>query len=277
VTTTLSRIAPVRYHQPFDPFKSARQAASCSLCRITQQMVLRIATVLLALFGIGVGVPAAPPDLFDQLHARIAAAEATRQTIRARFTETTTSSLLARPMVAHGTLVGEKSAPGKLIGAKPTRMLITYTSPERKTILFDTNRLVIIHPDGSAPERIDITEIMKTVNRYFTNATPGQLRRAFTVRAFVDPDLPAFYQVDLVPKRKQITQGLERLQIWVAKDTCMLAQMKMSFPGGDSDVFKLEDVELNVPISPRTFELDVPPAPKSKKQAEQDDPIPYRG
>jgi len=231
-------------------------------------MVLRTAAVLLALLGIVVGVFAAPPDLFDQLHARIAAAEATRETIRARFTETTTSSLLVKPMVAQGTLIGAKSAPGTLIGARPTRMLITYTSPERKTIFFDTNRLVIIHPDGGATERIDITEIMKTVNNYFTNATPGQLRRAFTVRAFIDPDTAGLYQIELVPRRKQIKQGLERLQIWVTRDTSMLAQMKMSFPGGDSDVFKLEEVQLNVPIPPGTFDVDLPPAPKSKKQAE---------
>jgi outer membrane lipoprotein-sorting protein len=205
------------------------------------------------------GVSAAPRDPFDELHARIAAAEATRHTIRARFTETTTSSLLARPMVAHGTLIGEKSAPGKLIGVKPTRLLIRYTSPDRKTVFFDGNRLVVLHGDGGEPERIDITEIMKTVNKYFTTASPDQLRRAFTIRAFVDPDMTGRYQIDLLPRRKQVKQGLERLQIWVTSDTYMLAQIKMSFPGGDSDVVTLDDVQLNVPVSPATFEVDVPP------------------
>ncbi len=228
--------------------------------------VVRAGIALIALLGALAGASAAPRDPFDELHARIAAAEATRQTIRARFTETTTSSLLARPMVAHGTLVGEKSAPGVLIGAKPTRMLITYTSPDRKTVFFDSNRLVILRGDRSEPERIDISEIMKTVNKYFTNASPDQLRRAFTIRAFVDPDMPGLSQIDLLPRRKQIKQGLERLQIWVTSDTCMLAQMKMSFPGGDSDVLTLEDVQLNVPVPPHTFDVDVPPpaAPKKK-------------
>jgi outer membrane lipoprotein-sorting protein len=107
---------------------------------------------------------------------------------------------------------------------------------------------------------------MKTVNKYFTNATPGQLRRAFTVRAFIDPDMAGLYQIDLVPKRKQISQGLDRLQIWVTRDTSMLAELKMSFPGGDSDVLKLEDVQLNVPIPPGTFDVDVPPPAVPKKK-----------
>ena len=208
-------------------------------------------------------MPVAAGDTFDELHARIADAESRRQTIRARFTETTTSSLLAKPAVSRGTVIGEKSAPGRLIGEKPTRMLITYTSPERKTILFEGNRLVILRGDRNEPERIDISEIMKTVNKYFTEANPGELRRAFTIRAFIDPDLPNFYQVDLLPRRKQIQQGLERLQIWVDKNVYMLSQIRMSFPGGDSDVFRLEDVQLNLPIPAGTFAVDSP-APRKK-------------
>ena len=235
----------------------------------TSTRVVRVGIALLAFLGGLAGVSAAPRDLFDELHAHIAAAEASRQTISARFTETITSSLLARPMVAHGTLIGEKSAPGKLIGVKPTRLLITYTSPDRKTILFDGTRLVVLQGDRGEPERIDITEIMKTVNKYFTNASPDDLRRAFTIRAFIDPDMLGFYQMDLLPRRKQIKQGLERLQIWVTRDTYMLAQMKMSFPGGDSDVFKLDDVRLNVPVPPNTFDVDVPPLAAPKKKHNQ--------
>jgi outer membrane lipoprotein-sorting protein len=232
----------------------------------TSQRVVRLGAAVLALVGGLAGVSTEPRDAFDDLHARIAAAEATRQTIRARFTETITSSLLARPMVARGVLVGEKPAPGRLIGVTPTRMLITYTSPDRKTICFDGNRLVVRYGDRGEPERIDITGIMKTVNKYFTSASPDDLRRAFTIRAFIDPDLPGFHQIDLVPRRKQIRQGLERLQIWVTRDSYMLGQLKMSFPGGDSDVFTLDDVQLNVPVPAGTFDLGVqPPATQTPR------------
>jgi outer membrane lipoprotein-sorting protein len=189
------------------------------------------------------GAPGAP-DLFDELHARIAAAEAKRQTVRARFVETTTSSLLVKPMVAEGTLIGEK----------PARMVIRYVSPERKTILTDGQRLFITRSGKKDVEQTDITEIVKTVNKYFTNADPGQLRRAFAIRAFIDPAMPTCYQMDLLPRRKQIKQGLERLQFWVSRDIYMLSQMTMTFAGGDTTVFKLGNVELNVPIPPHTFE-----------------------
>ncbi len=194
-------------------------------------------------------------DLFDTLHARISAAEAKRTSLRARFVESTTSSLLVKPMVSQGTLVGEK----------PARMVITYLSPERKSILMDGQRLFVTRAGRKDVEQADITEIMKTVNKYFTNADPGQLRRAFTIRAIPDPAVPGGYQVDLLPKRKQIKQGLDRLQFWVSREY-MLTQLTMTFAGGDTTVFKLEDVELNVAIPPGTFAPPVPPAPPAQKK-----------
>ena len=211
---------------------------------------LRVAAALLVLLGLDAGVAPAGPDLFDEIHARVRVAEAKRQTIRARFTETTTSSLLVKPMVARGTL----------LGAKPARLLMQYTSPERKTILMDGNRLVIARPDRGESERIDITEIMKRVNHYFVDADPGQLRRSFTIRAFIDPDMGGSYRLDLVPKRKQIKQGVERLQIWIARDPLLLSQIRITFPGGDDTTFRIDDAELNVPLPARAFDLDIPPA-----------------
>jgi uncharacterized protein YnzC (UPF0291/DUF896 family) len=73
------------------------------------------------------------------------------------------------------------------------------------------------------------------------------------------------YGISFEQYKKQIKQGLERLQIWVSRDSFMLAQMKMTFPGGDNDVFRLEDVQLNVPIAPGTFDVDVP-APQPRKR-----------
>jgi outer membrane lipoprotein-sorting protein len=212
-----------------------------------------VACALVAALALTAAQAPGEQDLFDTLHARISAAEAKRTSLRARFVETTTSSLLVKPMVSQGTLVGEK----------PARMVITYLSPERKSILMDGQRLFVTRAGRKDVEQTDITETMKTVNKYFTSADPGQLRRAFTIRAIPDPATPGGYQVDMLPKRKQIKQGLERLQFWVSRDY-MLTQLTMTFAGGDTTVFTLEDVELNVAVPPGTFDAPVPPAPKKR-------------
>src|SRR3989442_12642922 len=76
-------------------------------------------------------------DLFAQIFGRTMAKRETIHSIRARFTETTVSSLLEKPMVSHGTV----------IAAPPTRVLMTYTHPERRMIVIDGKSLVIVWPD----------------------------------------------------------------------------------------------------------------------------------
>jgi outer membrane lipoprotein-sorting protein len=188
------------------------------------------------------------PDLFDEIHARGRVLEAKMQTVRARFTETTVSSLLAKPLVSKGTL----------IAAKPPKMVLRYTSPERKTVLMDGKQLTVVWHDRGDVEKIDLTEIMKRVNQYFTNADAGQVRKAFTVVATMDRDLANTYLLDMAPKRKQIKEGLQRLQIWIDRDTLLMRQMKMSFPGGDSDTIRLDEAELNAPLPPNAFDVDIP-------------------
>jgi outer membrane lipoprotein carrier protein len=199
-------------------------------------------------FGLAASAAPAAPDLFDEIFARGRPLQEKLQTVRARFTETTVSSLLTKPTVSRGTL----------IAAKPPRVRLDYTSPERKTLVLNGNRLSIWWPDRREGEALDITETMKKVNQYFAGADPKQLRRMFTVSAVEDEEVPGSYRIDMVPRRKQIGQGLEQLQLWLDRRTLMLVQMKMSFPGGDSDTMRLEDAEIDVPLGPKAFDVEAP-------------------
>jgi hypothetical protein len=84
----------VRYHQLSDPLKSTARHGAYLLLVVNSSdhpavpvCAVRLAVVLLAVSGLG--SPPVAPDLFDDIHARVRIAEAKRQTIRARFTETT--------------------------------------------------------------------------------------------------------------------------------------------------------------------------------------------
>jgi outer membrane lipoprotein-sorting protein len=165
------------------------------------------------------------------------------RSIRARFTETTTSTLLARPIVAHGTIVA----------AVPARVLMTYTDPERKIVSMDQKALTVRWPDRREQERIDITDVQKRVDQYFTRASVDELRSMFEIRATADPARRSQDIIDMRPKRKQIQQGLQRLEIWIDRTTDLLTEMRMTFPGGDQKTIALEDVELNVPVTEETF------------------------
>ena len=188
---------------------------------------------------------AAPKDLFDQLFARTLERRQSIHSIRARFTETTTSSLLERPLVSHGTVVA----------APPSRVLMTYTDPERRTVALDSRSLVVVWPDRGEREKIDISQTQKRIDQYFTHATIGQLRSMFEITAQPDSVVRGTDRVDMRPKRKQIREGLERLEIWIDGESLMLVQLQMTFPGGDQKTIRLDDVTANVPVTAETFAL----------------------
>src|SRR4051812_6934319 len=67
---------------------------------------------------------AATPS-FDRLYDEGQQRNAAMKTLTARFTETTTSALLVRPLVAHGMLAVER----------PSRVALRYSDPDARVIL----------------------------------------------------------------------------------------------------------------------------------------------
>ncbi|HEY8550840.1 MAG TPA: outer membrane lipoprotein carrier protein LolA [Vicinamibacterales bacterium] len=184
-------------------------------------------------------------DLFEEIYRRGQPLEASLKTIRARFVETTTSSLLVKPLVAEGTL----------IVVRPSDILLAYEKPERRFLRLDANSLLLVWPDKGLRERKDIRAAQERVQRYFVNKDPSELRRHFTIVAAEDASRRGTWRIEMTPTRKQIRQGLEKLELWVRQDTLLLSEMTMTFAGGDVKNMVFRDVVINEPVSPD--ELDV--------------------
>jgi outer membrane lipoprotein-sorting protein len=185
-------------------------------------------------------------DLFDEIYERGRPIEQSLKTVRARFTEETTSSLLVKPLLAEGTLVV----------VRPSDVLLTYTKPERKTLRLDEGRLLFVWPDRGLRETKDIRESQARVQRYFLSKSPDELRRHFTIVASEDKTRAGTWRIDMTPTRKQMQQGLSRLELWVRQDALTLAAMRMTFPGGDTKTMTFTDVVLNQPVT--AAELNTP-------------------
>ena len=184
-----------------------------------------------------------PGDLFAEIFQRGLAKQKSMKSIRAAFTETTTSSLLVKPIVARGTV----------IAAAPARVRMTYTEPEPKTIVMDGRTLTVLWPKRNEREQIDIRETQKRIDQYFTHASLNDLKRSFDITAEPDPVLKHTDRVEMKPKRKQIKQGLEKLELWIDRDSALLVQMRLAFPGGDQKTITLGELTIDVPIGDDTF------------------------
>lgn len=230
VISTRSRMNWRRYHRSFRG-STTLLASTCLLWLVAGSIIA--------------SQPPPSNDLFNRIYHRTAAKRESIHSIRARFTDTTVSSLLERPLVAHGTMTA----------APPGRVVMTYADPERRTIVVDGKSLVIFSPDRHERETIDISRIQKRIDQYFTQASPEQLQAMFDIRAQADATVRGADRIDMVPKRRQIKEGLERLELWIDRDSLLLTQMQMTFPGGDTKTITLEDIAVNVPISDDTFHI----------------------
>jgi outer membrane lipoprotein-sorting protein len=184
-------------------------------------------------------------DLFQQIYQRGVIKQRSLRSIRARFTETTVSSLLVKPIIAHGTVVA----------ATPARVRMIYTDPEPKTITMDGQSLTVLWSGRGERERIDISAIQKRIDRYFTHASLEDLRGMFDITAEPDHAILHADRVDMKQTRKQIQQGLERLELWIDRESQLLVQMRLTFPGGDQTTIALEDIAINVPVGDDTFRV----------------------
>jgi outer membrane lipoprotein-sorting protein len=206
---------------------------------------LGVALLLACAVPVAAGQKSATPDRFAEIFERANANRESLRSIHARFTETTVSTLLEKPIVARGTIVA----------TPPGRVLMTYTHPERRFVSLDGKSLVVVWPDRGDREQIDIAQTQRRIDQYFTQASLEQLRSMFDIAAEPDPARRDVDHVDMRPKRKQIKAGLERLELWIDRTSLLPVQMRMQFPGGDSKTITLDDITANVPVSEESFRI----------------------
>jgi outer membrane lipoprotein-sorting protein len=182
-------------------------------------------------------------DLFDELFKQGQARNAAMKTLTASFVETTSSTLLTKPLVSSGTLSVER----------PSRIALRYTEPDDRIVIIDGDTMVMAWPSKHVRQSKDIGASQRNIQKYFLDKTPDELRSHFTVDASEATDRPGTYLVTMVPKRKQILEGLSRLDLWVDRTTQLLVTMKMTFPNGNTKLMTFSDVKPNAPVDPAMF------------------------
>jgi outer membrane lipoprotein-sorting protein len=187
------------------------------------------------------------PDGFDDIYARGQQVNGAMKTLTARFTETTTSTLLTKPITARGRLWVER----------PSRVILRYTDPDTRIVLMDGKRMTVAWPSRNLNQTIDITAAQDRVQKYFVNGTAADLRRQFEIETRDEGDgRRGAYYVSMVPKRKQVRETLARLELRVDRTSMLPDEMKMTFANGDLKTMTFEDVVANAPLDARTFSLD---------------------
>lgn len=198
-----------------------------------QSRLTLLASIVLLLIS---GASAQQQDLFEELYARGQKQNAGLRTLTAVFAETSTSPLLAKPLVARGTVSVER----------PSRVALEYIEPDQRTILIEGDRMTVSWPSAKIHTSRDIGAAQRRIQKYFVDSSSRELRSHFEISAREAADRPGTYFISMVPKRKQIQEGLTRLELWVDRTSLLLDAMRMTFPGGETKLMTFSDVRTNL-------------------------------
>jgi outer membrane lipoprotein-sorting protein len=199
---------------------------------------------LAALLTLVASGSAAPPrDLFDEIYARGRGVESSLKTVTARFVETTTTTMLSKPIVSRGTLAV----------VRPSKIALRYTDPETHIVLIDGDQMTMVWPSRAIEQRSNISAAQKRIDQYFVDKTPEELRRVFKISATIATDRTNAWKVTMDPRRGQVRRGLQRLHLWIDRPSAMLSAMQFDFPNGDRKLMTFSDVQVNSAVDPALF------------------------
>jgi outer membrane lipoprotein-sorting protein len=199
------------------------------------------AALLAAVAGASRG--AGSRDLFDDIYERGQKQNAGLKTLTASFTESSTSALLAKPLIEKGIVYVER----------PSRVVLRYSDPDARVVLMDGDKMTVSWPSAKIFTVTDIGAAQRRVQKYFVDSSAKELRGHFDIKARDAEDRPGTYLLAMTPKRKQIQEGVARIDLWLDKTTLLLAAMRMTFPSAESKLMTFTDVKPNAPIDPSMF------------------------
>ena len=220
------------------------------------------AAVLAAVLG--VTVPATPSDdgdrqaaaaaearaLFDRVWTGVTNAGDALRNGCGTITETRVSSLLARPLVFHGTFCAS--------GA--TAFRLDYTQPEPLRIVYNEGVLNVTTETGSRTDVLEIGRAVERTRQYFSGPHASEnLRRDFSVSAV---EAREGYTVTLIPRSGRLASRLKRVVATVGRDDFVLRRLEIRGISGVESTFDVHVERVNVAIDPQLFKVYRPRAGK---------------
>ena len=129
-----------------------------------------------------------------------------------------------------GTIYFEKEK-----GGSNFKVLIEFTEPESKTVLFRDNKVWIYHPKIAQKEEYDLGKDQKHLEQFLLlgfGAKGHDLLKAYTITLGSAPG-EAVVKLDLAPKGAMAEQ-LKKVELWLSRDTWQPVQQKFTEPDGDN-------------------------------------------
>ena len=141
-----------------------------------------------------------------------------------------------------------------------TRVLIGFTSPAEKYVLFAGGKVSMYQPKIAEVDEYELSERQDLVEQFLLlgfGTSGADLQNAYQVTSRGTDAVagqPA-YLLDLIPKSKSVAAQLQRIQLWISPQNWEPLQQKFYEPGGDYVIARYSNMKLNTKIPDSSFKL----------------------
>ena len=141
-----------------------------------------------------------------------------------------------------------------------TRVLISFTSPAEKHLLFADGKVQFYQPKIAQVDEYQLSSRQDLVEQFLLlgfGTSGSELRNAYqiTLRGSESIAQQQCFLLDLVPKSPKVAAQLQRIQLWISPQSWEPIQQKFYEPGGDYVIARYSDMKRNVKLSDKDFRL----------------------
>lgn len=180
-------------------------------------------------------------------------------TLQADFRQEKEMALLAKPEVSTGTFVY----------SRPSNVLWTYDSPRRVQMVIANGTMTTYFADLGKAEQIDVKKFEDRIFKYMgASGAIEELARYFDF-TFTDAKSKPVYVLDLTPKTRAVSKRVQRIKLWIDKQTFLTSRIEYVEGDGDITRYEFTNIRINQPVPPSKFALSLPSSVKVEQMKVQ--------
>ena len=176
--------------------------------------------------------------------ASLTQAAASMQTLQCRFVQEKTSSMLAEPSIAKGTMHY----------AAPDRMRWEYTSPYAFALVVNGDRIVKVTEGKAEALEGNSSRMYQGIVGIIMGSASGKKLFDTSVFDVVLYDEGTCWRAEMTPKRRDMKRMFSQLVFRFDKKAKGISRVEFKEAGGDVTSIRFEDIKLNEAIGEKVFQ-----------------------
>lgn len=176
--------------------------------------------------------------------------------LRADFLQETSSRATALGVTAHGTVYY----------LKPRAMRWDYREPQQQFVISGQEAWLYV-PEEKTVYVYQVDKIIRSpvVLNFFSGLS--QLRETFEISQLADdPGPPKRHRLELLPRDSEMKSQVSKVALWIEPETYRVVRIQTVDPLGNTNQIILSNFQVNVPLAPSFFTMQVPKGVRVQRQ-----------